>query len=126
MADYAVGCGEGAGVKLPTKPTLEDMTKDQLIYLIRHEMFMSIPNTKLLAATIWRTESESLKKRQNKNLAEGNRLTRECQSAVGTHLTKARKAYMANLAEFDKLQAEWDALNKYFDTVVCPKEKAKE
>ena len=112
-------------MKLPTNPTLEDMTKDQLIYLIRHEMF-HIPDAKLLSATIWRTESESLKKRQNKNLAEGNRLTRECQTAVGTHLTKTRKAYMANLAEFDKLQAEWDALNKYFDTVVCPKEKAKE
>ena len=113
-------------MKLPANPTLEDMTKDQLIYLIRYEMFVHIPVANRLAATIWHVEAEALKKRQEKNLAEGNRLTRECQAAVGTHLTKARKAYMANLAEWEKLQAEWDALNKYFDTVVCPKEKAKE
>ena len=100
---------------LPKDPTLEDLTKEQLIYLIRYELPIRSPSVDSLRYVIWHVESERLSERMNTNLEAGNKL-------IGGKTNDARRAYLENLKEFDKLQKEWVQLSQYFDTVVLVKE----
>ena len=98
-------------MNLPKDPKLEDLTKEQLVYLIRYELFIRTPSAHSLRYVIWHVESKRIEKQMKRNLEAGNRL-------IGGKTTEARRAYLENLKEFDRLQEEWNQLSQYFDKVV--------
>lgn len=114
-------------MKLPKEPTLEDLTREQLLYLIRNEMAVSIPNARQLATCIWRVEIKRNQQRMEANGAAGRRLAEDVKSypfhkEPGKHM-EAQAAYLENLREFDEIMRQRDRLEEYFINVVCQKEQ---
>jgi hypothetical protein len=116
-------------MNLPKEPTLDSLTKEQLVYLLRCELFMRVPDKHRIASAAWSVEYNNWKARSDKNLEECHELTRKCgvlsekaketksASDIGA-LLLARQEWLTNQEEYSRLQIEYDRLDKYREDVV--------
>ena len=112
--------------KLPANPTIEDLTKEELIHLVRFVLMIRPPSPRDLAYLIWELESKRTLAEMGKVNDESHRLT-EASAAAARQFNnertieslekhqKARDAWTRNQKRFDELSKETNRLSKYIE-----------
>jgi hypothetical protein len=109
-------------INLPVTPTLEDLTKEQLLDFLHKEIGIESVHSETIAAYLWREAATKNTEAKNEIIAARYKIIEGKDKARGVGSINDYMALDAQMQELDKqwdeLSAETDALSEYFRIAV--------